>query len=80
LGIDTTVKTIAKCSYGSSDEITSYIDSQFTAFCSGKQSCDLEIDLNELFKNDPVCLTEISKRQTGKIDYGDPKMIGIAHC
>jgi len=52
LGKDTTVKTIAKCSYGSSDEITNYVDSQFTALCIGKQSCDLQIDLNELFKND----------------------------
>jgi len=49
LGMEMSVKTVARCSYGSSASIDEAIEAAFDEHCKDQSSCDLKIDLDVMF-------------------------------
>lgn len=64
LGLDLTVKTLAKCSYGANAQLDKLIEKAFEP-CIGKRECEMELNLREMWLLDDTlkpCAYEIARR------------------
>jgi len=82
LGMQMTVKTISKCSYGANSKLDTLIENAFKS-CIGERKCEMELSMKDLWTADDSlkpCANEIARRQAGDITYGPAKLYGLAHC